>query len=149
MHNEFYASGFLYHPASQQILLQQKFSNYQIAPHWSLFGGKNRAEETSNQAFLRILSEKLGLSLSHDTCFTVYDYLQKENRTPHFIFYSVVDDLYDEDALLTANKTSWFTFKQITKLAMKPQTRQDITVGQRVINLAIRQLLPPAPTPES
>lgn len=145
MHNEFYASGFLYHPASQQILLQQYPSKLNQSPVWTLFGGKNKGKEASDRTFMRIISEKLGLSVAENACFAVYDYFHKDKGVQHFIYYVEVDDLYDEEVILTENKTGWFTFKQITKLPMKPQTKQDITVGQRVINLAVRNLLPPAP----
>jgi len=144
MHNEFYASGFLYHSASQQILLQQYPSLSQPSMYWSLFGGMNQTDETSEQAFLRILAVNLGLTVTPNACFAVYDYVQKNRNTPRFIYYAIVDTLYDEEALLTENKTSWFSFKQVAKLPIEPQTRQDITVGQRVINLAVRQLQPRA-----
>jgi hypothetical protein len=36
---------------------------------------------------------------------------------------------------------SWFTFKQIQKLHISNQIKQDIIVGQRVIDSAIRKSL--------
>jgi ADP-ribose pyrophosphatase YjhB (NUDIX family) len=149
MHNEFYASGFIYHPPTQQILLQQYTSKTNQPPLWTLFGGKNQQDETPVKTFHRIISEKLGLPIAEDACFSVYDYFHKDKGVTHFIHYAVTEELFDEEAVLTENKIGWFNFKQIMKLPMKPQTKQDITVGQRVINLAIRELLPPVPNPES
>lgn len=142
MHNEFYASGFIYNPASQQILLHQ----FQIKPDqpalWTLFGGKSQGDETSEQTFHRVITEKLGLPIPVDSCFAVYDYYHKDKKMNHFIHYAILEEKPEEDTLLTDSETGWFHFKQIIKLPMKPQTKQDITVGQRVINLAIRNLEP-------
>ncbi len=140
MHNEFYASGFIYNPSSQQILLHQ----FQIKPDqpaiWTLFGGKNQGDETAEKTFHRVITEKLGIPLSLESCFPVYDYFHKDKKLNHYIYYAVFEDLADEDALLADSDMGWFHFKQITKLPMKPQTKQDITVGQRVINYAIREM---------
>lgn len=142
MHNEFYASGFIYHPASQQILLHQYPAKPNQPSLWSLFGGKSQGKETPEKTFHRIITEKLGLEVPVDACFTVYDYYHKDKAMPHHIHYAILEQMPDEDSLETEYTVSWFAFKQIAKLPMKPQTKQDITVGQRVINLAIRELEP-------
>jgi ADP-ribose pyrophosphatase YjhB (NUDIX family) len=142
MHNSFYASGFLLHPSSQRILLQQYNSDSQV-PEWTLFSTAGKGQETPNQAFHRLITEELGVPVKITDVYAVYDYSHKEKNVPHHIFYAVVDKVDEEETPLIENKTSWFYFRQIIKLTMKPQTKQDITVGQRVINLAIRELLPP------
>lgn len=140
MHKSYYASGFLFHPASEQILLHQDPTS--DTPEWSLFSGANKAKETPEQTFYRIIRDELGIEVDITACHVVYDYQHREKKVPHYIFYAVVDEAYDEEVLLTEHKTAWFYFRQIIKLPMKKQTRQDITVGQRVINLALRELLP-------
>jgi hypothetical protein len=141
MHNSFYASGFLFHPSSRQILLQQD-SQEQPKPEWSLFSTAGTESMSPAEAFHRMLCDTLGITLKKEACLPIYDYLHKEHRVPHYIFYAEVDEVYDEESLLTENKTAWFQFRQIIKLPMQKQCRQDITVGQRVIDLALRELLP-------
>jgi ADP-ribose pyrophosphatase YjhB (NUDIX family) len=142
MHNVFYASGFLYHPPSQQILLQQFTTDTNHPAVWTVFSEKGVENETPESAFHRMVTESLGVKVTKKSCYFIYDYVHKDLKVPHFTHYAVVNKLYEEDDLLTENKTAWFPFKQLIKLPMSPQARQECTVGQRVINLATRELNP-------
>ena len=51
MHKKFYAGGFIFHPDSEQILLQQITSDSQTSSPWSLFGTSFSDQEKSEEAF--------------------------------------------------------------------------------------------------
>ncbi|MBI4099723.1 NUDIX hydrolase [Candidatus Microgenomates bacterium] len=123
-----YTSGFLLHSNSQQILLQQNSAEEQ--PTWNLLGGM------SEKNFQKVVAKLLNLKLQPKAVVPVYDYSSKGKK--HFISYAEVDKLSD----FPASKTSlfkWFTAKEISKLPLSSQTKQDIIVGRRVIDSQIRR----------
>lgn len=140
MHNEFYVSGFIYHPASEKILLHQHQSSTEEPVQWHMFGGESTEGETPRETFHRIVSEQLGLPIKLTDCYFVYDYPHKEKKIPTYIHYAILEKLPEEELLEDSATTGWFAFKQIAKLPIKKQSKQDIIVGQRVINLAVREL---------
>lgn len=134
MHKVFYASGFLYHLPSQQILLQQ---NDKTAPKWSLFGQKSKSKKDPAILFQEAILNSLDLKLPLKSIYPVYDYPNDESEENCFIFYGEVK----QKRKLGLGKDSnleWFTFKQTTKLPFSEQTRQDIIVAERVIKLKAR-----------
>lgn len=137
MHKNFYASGFLYHPKSEQILLQQTNSAGQ-SPSWSLFGEKEIKNKTGQEAFRDIFLAKLGIKLKLENINSVYTYSINEKGANYNIYYAKVKRLHKS---LNSGKAkfAWFNFKQIQKLNLSEQTRQDILIGQRVINSSIRK----------
>ena len=139
MHKDFYASGFLYHPKTQQILLQQE-NTADLEPTWSLFGGDGLANETSEGAFKRIIRSALSLDLKPNAIFQIYNYFHEERHKDNFIYYAKVRKLekFESNKKFTY---SWFTFKEIQKLHIPDKLKQDIVVGQRVIDSAIRRSL--------
>lgn len=139
MHKDFYASGFLYHQKTQQILLQQDTSANTEAV-WSLFGGDNLKNETSEQSFERIISKILHIKVKPNNIFPVYTYFHSEKNKDHFICYAKVTKL-EKFPNTKKSLFSWFTFKQIQKLNLPTQIKQDIIIGQRVIDSAIRKNL--------
>jgi hypothetical protein len=132
MHKNIYASGFLYHSRTQQILLQQEnIDNSQ----WSLFSGDNEDIEDIKEAFLKIINKHLKLELKPSSICPVYNYL--DNGKNIHIFYANVKKV---EKFFDKKKTfSWFTFKQIQKLLLSEQVKQDIIVSQRVIDSSIRR----------
>ncbi|PIR79860.1 MAG: hypothetical protein COU25_02940 [Candidatus Levybacteria bacterium CG10_big_fil_rev_8_21_14_0_10_35_13] len=139
MHKDFYASGFLYHPRSQQILLQQKNTAKNLA-NWSLFGGKNLKGETAEQTFKRIIDKILNLKSKQTTIHSVYSYFHKDLHKNHYIFYTKINKLEQYSPIKDA-VFAWFKFSQIIKLNISEQTKQDITVAKRVIDASIRKSL--------
>lgn len=114
MSKNFHFGGFLYHPDSQQILLQQKIDGEQQV--WTLLED------------LRQFHPKEVLP--------IYDYVVKGKK--HVVSYVEVNKLRD----FPPTKTSafkWFTLKEISKLPLSGQTKQDIIVGRRVIDSQIRK----------
>lgn len=143
MHKDFYVSGFLYHVPTQQILLQQLPLDSVTSTPWSFFSGKNYKNETPEEAYMRLVEKQLEIKLSPKAVHLVYDYELDEEKLVQHILYGEVKTMKKnlsekDDALF-----NWFTFKQVSKLPIHPQTKQDLIVAQRVINLVERNLLPP------
>lgn len=136
MHKNFYASGFLYHPRSEQILLQQTNSAGQN-PSWSLFGKKEIKNKTGQETFRDIFYDCLGIKLKLQNINSVYTYSSNDGAN-YNIYYAKVKRLHKPPS---SSKTefAWFNFKQIQKLNLSEQTRQDILIGQRVIDSSIRK----------
>lgn len=131
---KFYASGFLYHPDSTKILLQQE-NSHDPKSLWSMLGSKSVGKETSQENFVRNAKAFLHLNLLNDSICSVYDYLYLGKN---YVSYAIVKKLTD---FPTIGKTvfAWFKIKEITKLSLSAQTRQDLTIGQRVIDCEIRK----------
>ena len=134
MPKKFYASGFLYHPDSSKILLQQENAN-DPKSLWSLLGSKNIGSETSQENFVRNAKSFLHLDLLATAVYGVYDYFRLGKN---YVSYAIVKKLTD---FPTIGKTvfAWFRIKEITKLALSDQTKQDLIVGQRIIDCEIRK----------
>jgi hypothetical protein len=123
-----YPHGFLYHPESQQILLQQNSSDPKSA--WTLL------ESAAGGNFQQVVAKLLKLKLQTEAIHPVYDYAAKGKK--HFISYAETPNLQDFPA--TENLSfAWFTAKQISKLCLVDQTKQDIIVGRRVIDSRVRR----------
>lgn len=137
MHKTFYASGFLYHPKSEQILLQQKNSAEQN-PAWSLFGKKVLKNKSGEQTFIDVFFEKLSIKLPVKNINTVYTYSDENKGLKYNIYYAEVKRLH-KPSDTSLNEFGWFNFKQIQKLNLTEQTRQDILIGQRVVDSSIRK----------
>lgn len=139
MHKDFYASGFLYYPPTQQILLQQRPTTHSPSA-WFLLGGKNLIEETSEVAFQRIVNRIIQVKLTLSAIHPVYMYFHEGMGKHHCILYAEVKKM-GKQTDTKEKKFGWFTRKQILKLDLDEQTRQDITVGQRVIDAEQRRRL--------
>ena len=146
MHKTFYASGFLYHLRTGQILLHQPNPNNNPSSSWTMLGGAGREEENAQKTFQRIIYQLLNVRLDEKCIYPVYDYFNNALNAIHYVFYAQVKTMHtlsipDRDTL------SWFTFKQITKLPLSEQTKQDIIVSQRVIQAQARSDSGIIPTP--
>lgn len=134
MHKQFYASGFFYYPSTQQILLQQHKS---LAPKWSLFEEKSQKDEEPVNAFLRGSFKQFKIKITPKAIHDIYDYFNTELNSHYHIFYARVKNKKEIREKPDYN-IEWFTFQQISKLPLNEQTRQDIMVGKRVIDAALR-----------
>jgi hypothetical protein len=139
MHKDFYASGFLYHSRSQQILLQQQ-NPADKEPMWVLFGGERLGNETSEETFLRVIHAILRLKLKLTAIRPIYKYFHEEMKRDHYISYAKIGRLENFPATKTAI-FAWFNLKQVQKLNLSEQAKHDIMVGQRVIDSATRKSL--------
>lgn len=141
MHKPFYASGFLYHSPSQQILLQQ--FNSGDAVKLVLFRGKSQNGEDPKKVFQKSVEEALGAKINASQIRPVYDYVH-DQLGEHYIFFVEVKDSKPK-TYQSKNNAEWFSLSKLSKLTMSEQTRHDIIVGERVI----RSLFEAAnPTPQ-
>lgn len=146
VHKPFYVSGFLYHLRTQQILLHQPNLSNNSPSIWTMPGGAGIGEEDPQKAFQRIIYQLLSLRLDEKRIHPVYDYFNDTLNTIHYVFYAQVKTMNN---LLMPDKDTlfWFTFKQITKLPLSEQAKQDIIVSQRVIQAQARSDLGIVPAP--
>lgn len=137
MDNNFYASGFLYHPGSGQILLQKQDSS-DANSLWSLLESKARGKETGQENFKRLIYAFLRLDLPLTATHSVYEYFHKGLHKNYHVSYAEVEKLRD---FPPHKKTvfAWFSMKEILKLSLSDQTKQDLIVGRRVIDSASRK----------
>lgn len=138
MHKKIYAGGFLFHPGTAQILLQQK-NSLDPSSAWSLLGGSSTAGETPVATFKRILSSELGITIPTNSIHEVYDYVDPESGETKHVCYALVKSLKSVKTTNSTTAFSWFTLKEISKLKISMQEKQDIIVGQRVIDSASRR----------
>jgi len=128
VHKPFYASGFLYHSPSQQILLQQTICKNLL--NFDLFTGKSHNGTDPKIVFQRCVEKTLGISIAPSSVHAVYDYIH-DILGKHYIFYvEVKKNIHD---------TGWIPLSKVSKYAMSEQTRHDIIIGERVI----RSNMPP------
>ena len=133
-----YASGFLFHPASQQILLQQAVSSLPTLSPWSLLNGFYTQDENPDSVFKNAVSDLLGVQVH--IAYPVYSYFNENTGMSQFIFYSElprIQDFVTQEGLTF----SWFSFKNVLKLNTSEQTKHDIVVGKRVIEASERRRL--------
>ncbi len=136
MHKPFYASGFLFHAPSQQILLQQLTSDQNLM----LFGAKSHNGTNPQTVFQTCIESALGVKVPDASIYPVYDYIL-ENLGEQFVFYAQIPDM---TPLSLINKTKWFLLSKLSKFKMSEQTRHDIIIGERVI----RQRMEPPRIPQ-
>ena len=137
MHKSFYASGFLYHAASRQILLQQNTSVPPASSNWSLFEVVSEQEEPEI-SFKKIISDLLNIKIAK--FHTVYSYFNEHKDQDQYIGYSTVK-ARQQFSPKNGITFAWFSFKDVLKLQTSAQMKHDIVVGQRVIEAATRKRL--------
>ena len=139
MHKDFYASGFLFHLPTQQILLQQQKNAKNASPTWSLFVTKSKAKEDEKTAFRRIIHKTLKVKLSLKDIEPIYVYFDEGMDRNNSLLYGKVGRVKNFPSKKGIS-FSWFTFKQVLKLPVDEQTKHDIVVGQRVVASKARKL---------
>src|SRR5665811_415233 len=112
MHKDFYASGFLYHSRTQQILLQKQ---KQTDPNsnWSLPYVKSLKNETEKEAFKRLIAVLFCLDIELKSIFPVYDYYHQELKKNNYISYVKVKKTEAYDCKNYFYK--WFSLREILK----------------------------------
>jgi hypothetical protein len=130
MHKPFYASGFLYHQSTQQILLQH-LTNDNEDSKLVFFRGKSQNGNNPQTVFRECVEEALGISIPESNIHPVYDYVHAQ-LGEHFIFFVEVTEVAPK-TYKSKNKTEWFHLSKLSKFNMSEQTRHDIVVGERVI----------------
>jgi hypothetical protein len=129
VHKPFYASGFLYHSASQKILLQQPISESETK--LVMFREKSENGNDPVKVFQKCVENCLGISVPLEAIHPIYDYVH-DKLGEHFIFYVEVTDA-EPKQYASKNKTQWLPLAKLSKQNISEQTRHDIIVGERVI----------------
>jgi hypothetical protein len=127
----FYVSGFLYNHKSQQILLIQPDSDTDAPSLWSTIGGEGKTGEDPQATFQRVVNQFLGITLKPKDIYPIYDYTHDDNKL-NYVFYAEVGS--NKSSKNVEGNLSWFTFTETLKLKFTPHTKQDLMVGERVIN---------------
>jgi ADP-ribose pyrophosphatase YjhB (NUDIX family) len=131
--NSFYASGFLYSIKTHQILLLKSPQKNDLASSWSMLGGEGKGGEEAEVTFQRIISKLLNINLKKERIYPVYDYFHNTRNKINHVFYAEVG----KTKTFNSSKVgifSWVSFRETLKLPFTSQTKQDIVVGERVIN---------------
>lgn len=137
MHKSFYASGFLYHSPSRQILLHTLTQGDQTK--LVLFRGQSDKGNDPQAIFQHAVEKTLDTTIKASTIHAVYDYMH--NRLgEHFIFYAELTGVTPK-SYKTDTHTGWIPLAKLSKYPMSEQTRHDIMIGERVI----RSLIKPSP----
>lgn len=138
MHKSFYASGFLYSLKTHQILLLQSEKKDDISSLWSTLGGESKEGEEAQTTFQRIIYKLLDINLKGKHIYPVYDYFHDILNKVNYVFYAEIGETRIFNAL-KVGILSWFTFNETLKLSFTTRTKQDIVVGERVINAKWRE----------
>ncbi|MBI4066589.1 hypothetical protein HY411_02635 [Candidatus Gottesmanbacteria bacterium] len=129
MHKSFYASGFLYHSPSRQILLQQltRGSNTNLV----LFREKSHNGQDPQTVFQHCIEKALGIKIAATSIHSVYEYVH-DTLGEQFVFF--IEGSGISPATYPSNTNAgWFSLAKLAKLTMSEQTRHDIIIGERVI----------------
>ena len=132
MQNSFYASGFLYSLKTHQILLLSSLKD-DTSSVWSTPCGESKEREEALVTFQRIISETLNINLIKKHIYPVYDYFHDALGKINYVFYAEVG----KNKIFNASKKGtplWVSFSEIVKLSFSGRTKQDVVVGERVIN---------------
>ena len=137
MHKAFYASGFLYHLRTQQILLYQPHPKNNIPSTWSMMSGSGHKKEDARKAFQRIIYKLLRIKINPKRTYPVYDCFHDALQATRYVLYAEVGSVKNFRSSKKGT-LSWFTFKQTTKLSFSDETKQDIIVSERVVKAQAR-----------
>lgn len=138
MQASFYASGFLYSLKTHQILLIEPNQDNDLPSFWSTIEGNSIRDEEAHLTFQRVINRILNINLKTKDIYPVYDYFQDARNKFNFVFYAEIRNIKAFNKLKKSN-LSWFSFQEIGKLPISSQTKQDIVVGERVINARRRE----------
>lgn len=133
MHKSFYASGFLYSLKTHQILLLQSAQKANMASSWTTLGGESKKGEDAPATFQRIVHERLNVNLKTKHIYPIYDYFHDTLDKVNYVFYAEVKSPQVFNSFKKSN-FSWVAFKETLKLLLPAHTKQDVIVGERVIN---------------
>lgn len=133
MQTSYYTSGFLYSPKTHRILLLQSTQENDVSSFWSLLGGESKDGEEAQVTFQRIISKMLNINLKAKHIYPIYDYFHNARNKINYVFYAEVGN---QKAFNASKKgtLSWVSFRETMKLPFTSQTKQDLVVGERVIN---------------
>lgn len=134
----FYASGFLYSLKTHKILLLESKQKDDTTSLWSTLGGESKEGEDAQVTFQRIVHKLLNVKVKMKRIYPVYDYYHDTLDKVNYVFYAEVK-IPGEFSSFKGKTFSWLGFNETIKLIFPAHTKQDIIVGERVINAKWRQ----------
>lgn len=134
----FYVSGFLYNPKTHQILLLKVQKEGSEDFLWSTLGGESNGQEEAPATFQRVINKLLGLDLKTKDIYPIYDYSYDKKDKINYVFYAQIKNP-KQFKQPKEGVFAWVAFSEISKLFFTPNSKQDIIVGERVINAKYRE----------
>ena len=104
-----------------------------------MLGGDGKEGEEASTAFQRIINRSLNLNLKSKDIYPVYDYFHNTRNKPNYVFYGEVKSAKKFEDLKRGSPL-WISFGETIKLPCVLQTKQDIVIGERVINAKLRDI---------
>ena len=101
-----------------------------------MIGGESNEGEEAPITFQRVINKLLNLNLKTKDIYPIYDYFHETQGKTNYVFYAEVKKTPNFKS--GKNILSWVTFNETLKLLFSEHTKQDIIVGERVINLKWR-----------
>lgn len=101
-------------------------------------GGEGGKGEEAQVAFQRIINGLLGLNLKAKDIYPIYDYFHDKRGEINYVFYAEIKNP-SKLRFSQEDKFSWIGFDEISKLLFTARSKQDVIVGERVINAKWRE----------
>ena len=109
-----------------------------ISSAWSTLGGESKEGEEAQVTFQRIIQEMLNVNVKMKNIYPIYDYFHDTLDKVNYVFYAEVKNPQIFNSL-KESAFSWLAFNQTFKLLFSAHTKQDVIVGERVINAKWRE----------
>ena len=104
---------------------------------WSTLGGESQEGEDGLKTFKRVVMEILNVELKTKNIYPIYDYFHDTMEKINYVFYAEVKNL--PKTTKTKKDLTWVNFADTAKFNFSLHTKQDLIVGERVINLKWRE----------
>lgn len=132
MNLRFYAGGFLYNSKDKSILLHKRDGNTKINPNrWAFFGGRQEAEESPVECFVRELEEETGLKINESKVIALCDYLNEKLNRHRYFFYVESDVGVDKLVLGEGEGFRWIPISEIKKFNLTDKTKEHLNIFVR------------------
>lgn len=137
MSSSVYAAGFIYNPHTDEILLYS--SEKDPSKQWNLLEIEvTNSKHDPKKIFHKTIDKMLGVKVKPEAVYFVYDYTPDRASKHTHIYYVELPKSHKKPKAKKGDLL-WTTFKQINKLNISTQTKQDLTVSLRVIQAKIRE----------
>jgi len=124
----FAANGFLYNPASKEVLLHLRDGNTQWSPHkWSFFGGRAEGDEEPVECFVREIGEELMVTIDpKDAVFLRQHDDENDENWRQYSFYIESDMPKSAMTLTEGADFDWIPIKKIFDYDLADEVRTSL-----------------------
>lgn len=135
MTRTFFAGGFFYNPRTDKVLLQKlRQAMPQQTVTWTFFGGDSKRGETPEKALQRIIKETIRQRITLKAMQRLYEYQNEDTKKLHIIFSLIASSLPNKKKLEANQEFQWTPLRNVLKLELPQNIRQDLTFFQREMN---------------